>query len=153
MTSYIKNPKDFWTGIMYVGMGGAALMLSQNYTMGSTLRMGPGYFPTVLGSLLALVGLASIVRSVIKPGEQIAAFAWRGLALALGSVVLFGILVRGAGLAPAVVLMVLMSAFAHEKFKLVPSIVLAIGMALFSVLVFIKGLGVPLRILGTWFGN
>jgi putative tricarboxylic transport membrane protein len=121
--------------------------------MGTLLRMGPGYFPTVLGGLLVLIGIIVIVRSFFKHGEKIAPFAWKRLALALGSVVLFGLLVRGAGLALAIFILVLMSAFAHDKFKLAPSIILAISMALFSILVFIKGLGVPLRILGTWFGN
>ena len=153
MASIIKNPKDLWAGIMYTGLGGTAVIVSRSYSMGTLLRMGPGYFPTVLGGLLVLIGIIVIVRAFFKHGEKIAPFAWKRLALALGSVVLFGLLVRGAGLALAILILVLMSAVAHDKFKLAPSIILAISMALFSILVFIKGLGVPIRILGTWFGN
>jgi len=153
MTSRIKNPKDFWTGVMYVGLGGTAVMLSRSYTIGTAVRMGPGYFPTVLGGLLFLIGLIAMVRSFIAPGEKIAPFAWKGLVLALGAVLLFGFLIKGAGFAPAVFFLVLVSASAHEKFELVPAIVLAVGMTIFSVLIFITGLRVPMQTLGTWFGN
>ena len=61
MTSIIKNPKDFWTGVMYTGLGGIVVMLSRSYNFGSAVRMGPGYFPTVLGGLLFLIGWACLV--------------------------------------------------------------------------------------------
>ena len=60
--------------------------------------MGPGYFPTVLGSILALFGVVSIGRSFIRPGEAIAALAWRPLVLVLGAAVLFGLLLDRLGL-------------------------------------------------------
>ena len=59
----IKNGKDFWAGCMYIGFGAAFVIVAQNYSMGSALRMGPAYFPTWLGSLLVLLGIAVIVRS------------------------------------------------------------------------------------------
>jgi len=59
----IKNGKDFWAGWMYIGFGAMFLIVAQNYSMGSALRMGPAYFPTWLGSLLVLLGIAVVVRS------------------------------------------------------------------------------------------
>jgi hypothetical protein len=59
----IKNPKDFWTGIIYILFGGLAFWIAREYGFGSASRMGPGYFPTVLSSLLALFGVIALVRS------------------------------------------------------------------------------------------
>ena len=72
------------------------LWIGRDYPLGSSARMGPGYFPAVLGSLLALFGVVSIGRSFIRPGEPIDAIAWQPLVLVLGSVVLFGLLLRAA---------------------------------------------------------
>jgi hypothetical protein len=153
MQSFMKHPKDFWTGVLYLIFALIVVVVGQDYSMGTALRMGPGYFPTILGILLGIVGAAAIIRSFIKTGDKITPFAWGEIVLVLASVVLFGVLARRAGLVPAIVLMVLMSAYASAKFKWVPAIVLAVGMTVFSILVFTKGLGVPLPILGPWFGQ
>ena len=59
----IKNGKDFWAGLMYMGFGIFFMVIARNYTMGSALRMGPAYFPTWLGGLLTLLGLIVLIRS------------------------------------------------------------------------------------------
>jgi len=51
----IKNPEDFWAGIMFLGFGVLAVYISQDYPMGTAMRMGPGYFPTYLGALLIVL--------------------------------------------------------------------------------------------------
>ena len=71
----------------------------------------------------------------------------------IGSTLLFGFLVRSAGLIVALPLLVIMSAYASTRFRWGPTIVMAFGLTLFCVLVFIKGLGVPLPIIGSWFGG
>ncbi len=147
----IKHPKDFWTGVMYLAVGGTAALVSTRYGMGSTVRMGPGYFPTVLGLLLAVIGLVSLVRSFLHKGEAIAPFAWRALALVLGGIVLFGLLVTRAGLVPALLVLVVLSAWASAYFRLRTALVLAACATVFSVVVFVKALGVPLPVLGSWF--
>lgn len=153
MPSFIKHPKDFWSGAIYLAAGGAALYIGLDYPLGTALKMGPAYFPTILGGLLALVGAISVLRSFVKPGEAITPFAWKEVILVLASTVLFGVLMRGAGLAPAILLLVVVSAYASIKHRWGPSIALAIGMTVFSILVFVKGLGMPLPILGSWFGG
>ena len=70
----------------------------------------------------------------------------------LGSVVLFGVLVRGAGLVPSLILLVLTSAWASDKFKIKTALLLAVLTSVFSALVFVKGLGLPFAIVGPWFG-
>ncbi|MBI2313666.1 MAG: tripartite tricarboxylate transporter TctB family protein [Betaproteobacteria bacterium] len=153
MSSFIRHPKDFWAGVIYAALGIAAVILGRDYPMGSAFKMGPAYFPTVLGGLLALVGVIAVVRSFVKPGEAITPFAWKEVILVLAATVVFGVLLRGAGLVVALIVLVLASAYASVKFRWVPSIALAIGMTVFSILVFVKGLGVPLQILGSWFGG
>jgi putative tricarboxylic transport membrane protein len=152
MSAFIKHPKDFFAGLMYASTGIGAIMMAQEYTLGSSVRMGPGYFPTLLGAFLTLIGVVSMIRSFLHPGEAIKAFCWKEIFLVLGSVALFGVLVRGAGLAPSLMLMVLVSARASEKFKLGTALALAVASSVFSVLVFVKGLGLPLPIIGPWFG-
>lgn len=153
MASFIRHPKDFWTGAMYAGLGAAAIFLPRDYSMGSALRMGPAYFPSVIGGLLILLGVIALIRSFIVPGEKIEPFAWRELLLVLGAVVLFGVLLEGAGLIIATVILVVLGAYASIKFRWRSAVPLAAGLTAFSVLVFVKLLGVPLPILGTWLGQ
>lgn len=149
--SAIRNPKDFWAGLIYLSVGLGAFYIAQDYEMGSAVRMGPGYFPRVLSVLLALIGLTALVRSFIRPGEAIGRLAWREALLVLGATALFGVMVRGAGLALSLLALVLVSAYASRQFHLRSTVLLAVGLAIFSVLVFIKGLGIPLPLLGSWF--
>ena len=86
----IRNPRDFWSGVLFLLLGGAAVLLASRYPFGSTFKMGPGYFPTVLGALLALVGLVGMMRSTVRTGPALEAFHWRKLLIILGGVLLFG---------------------------------------------------------------
>ena len=152
MSSLIKHPKDFYAGLMYATIGAAAVLIARDYNLGSSVRMGPGYFPTILGCLLFIVGSISMVRGFTKRGEAIEAFAWRNLFLVLGSVVLFGLTVRGAGLLLSLILLVFVSAFASSEFKLKTTLILAVVSSSLSALIFAKWLGLPFAIFGTWFG-
>lgn len=120
--------------------------------MGTAGRMGPAYFPTALGVLLSLVGAASLVRSFFRPGEPIGKLYWRELSLVMVAVLLFGFLMRDAGLVPATLVLILVSSYAGQKFQLAKSVALAVGAALFAVGLFVKLLGLPMPIFGPWFG-
>jgi len=150
--SFIRHPKDFWTGIIFLFIGLAAIIIGRDYPMGSAGRMGPAYFPTVLGGMLALIGLIGVIRSFLRPGEAIGKFYIKEIVLILVAVLLFGFLVRGAGLVPAALVLILMSAYASPKFTWGASILLAVGLAVFAVVVFVKLLGLPMPILGPWLG-
>ena len=154
MTLRIRSPKDFGAGALYAAVGAAAVWLAQDYGLGSPSRMGAGYFPTLLGGLLVLVGVASLVRSFFTDGEPIGAIAWKGLALVTCATVLFGLLLRPAGLVPALVALILVSAAGSHRFRLEPrALALLVVLVAFCALVFGKGLGLPLPLLGTWFGG
>lgn len=153
MPSFIRNPKDFWTALIYIAIGLGSVFLARDYGMGTALRMGPGYFPSVLAGILTLIGIVSLVRSFVRPGEPVGAFALRAMALVLGATLLTGFLVRNAGLVVALPLLVLISAYASIKFRLPAALALAVGLTVFCVLVFVKGLGIPLPVFGPWFGG
>lgn len=153
MSSLIKHPKDFYAGLMYAAVGAGAVLIARGYNLGTSVRMGPGYFPTVLGGLLILVGAVSMIRAFIHEGDAIKSFAWKEIFLLLGSVILFGLLVRGAGLVISLIILVLVSAWASDKFKWKTAVLLAILTSVFSSLVFVKGLGLPFAIIGPWFAR
>lgn len=150
MHSAIRHPKDFWTGVIFLSFGLAAVVIALGYPLGTTSRMGPAFFPIVLGSLLALIGAIAIARAFMHDGEPVGRFYFKEIFLILGSVLLFGYLMRGAGLVPAVALLVLMSAFASARFHLGRTLLLAAGLAVFAVVVFVKLLGLPMPVIGPW---
>jgi hypothetical protein len=149
----IRSTRDFWTGAIYILIGLSAVLIAREYGMGSAVRMGPAYFPTILGIILMVVGAVALIRSFILPGTPIGAFAIKGLLLVISSVFLFGFIVREAGLLIALPLLVIISALASSQFRWVPTIVLAVGLTVFCALVFIEGLGVPLPLIGPWLGG
>lgn len=151
MNPIARNGKDFWAGVLFVAVGAAVIVLSQDYGMGSAGRMGPAFFPTVLSGLLIVIGTASIIRAFIKPGTAISRFAVKGLLLVTLSTLLFGLIVRGAGLLVALPLLVLISAYSSSRFRWPYALALALGVTVFCILVFRIGLGVPLPIVGDWF--
>jgi len=149
----IRSGKDFWTGLIYIFFGSSALIIARDYPMGTAIKMGPSYFPTVLSGLIIIIGIISLVRSFLKTGTPIGRFTFKGLALIIASTVLFGLLVRGTGLVIALPLLVIVSAYASKDFRWAPSLLMATGLTLFCIAVFLKGLGIPLPILGSWFGG
>jgi hypothetical protein len=151
MTSRVQNPKDFWTGMIYLAVGAGVIFIARNYSVGTASRMGPGYFPLALSGLLIIFGLAAVVRSFIVPGEPIGAFAWKPMVLVLGATALFGALISTLGLVIALLALVLVSAAASEKFRFDWRAVLGlVALIIFCSLVFVKGLGVPMPLFGPW---
>ena len=149
----IRSTKDFWTGVLYLFFGVTAILVARDYGMGTGGRMGPAYFPTVLGGLLAVVGVIAVIRSFITAGTPIGAFAFKGLILITVSVVLFAFIVRSAGLVVALPLLVIMSASASARFRWPVALIMAAVLAIFCILVFVQALGIPLPIRGPWLGG
>jgi len=149
----IRSTKDFWAGLIYLFFGLCTVVIARDYDTGTALRMGPAYFPMLLGYLLTLIGIISVVRSFISHGTPIGEIAFKGLFVIIGSVLLFGFLVRRTGLLIALPLLVMISASASDHFRWPPTLILAAGLTLFCVFVFLRGLGVPLPIWGSWFGG
>lgn len=142
----IKAPRDFWAGLMFIAFGVGFVWVAQNYQMGTSVRMGPAYFPTLLGALLAVLGLAIFVQSLLAAGPPVAKFYFRPLVLIVLATVLFGILLKPLGLVLAVAVLVGVGAFGGFEFKTKEVAILYVVLAIFSVWVFVKGLGLPIPV-------
>jgi len=151
----VKNQKDLGAGLLYIAFGAVGWYIARDYGMGQASRMGPGYFPTVLSVLLMAFGAAAVIRSFSgKEGEKIGKFNWKGVAYVCGATALFGFLLPTAGLIIALIALSIVSAAASHYFKFEWRAVGAlIVLVVFCALVFAKGLGVPMPLVGTWFGG
>ncbi|MCC6889575.1 MAG: tripartite tricarboxylate transporter TctB family protein [Hyphomicrobiales bacterium] len=142
----IRAPQDFWSGVLFIAFATVAIVVSRNYSLGTTARMGPGYFPLLLGVALGLIGVALIGRSLLIEGPRVGVIAARPLVAIALAVVLFGLLLPHVGLVAALLIVVGVAAFASRESKPVESVSLAIAIAIFSIAVFVYGLKLPLPV-------
>ncbi len=142
----LRNNKDFGAGLMFFGIGALAMYLARDYRYGTALRMGPGYYPSLLGGGLVLFGIIIMIKG-LRSSEKIrggmSANAWKATLILPLSLVLFGALVERAGLIPALVVLCIGSAAAGSQFKVVESLLLTMALTGVSVALFIWGLGLP----------
>jgi len=151
---HLRNPKDFWSGIMFAAIGFAFAIVVKvyEYPMGTASRMGPGYFPFVLGNALGILGLIILLKSLVTNGGVVSKFAWRPIAWILGGVIIFGLTVKMVGLALAIVTLVIIASFGGHEFKLKEQLIAAVILAAFSIGVFVYGLKLPFPIWPSFFG-
>lgn len=153
----IKSRKDFASGLMFMAIGSAFAIGATNYTIGSAARMGPAYFPLMLGILLTILGAGVVFFSLTrgrKDGAPIGPIAWRPLLFIIGANLLFGILLGGiqsagvpaTGLIGAIVVAVVVSSLAAARFRLRSTLVLAAVLAVGSYLVFVMGLNLQFQV-------
>ncbi len=140
----VRSPKDFWAGLIFVAIGVAFIVLAQAYRLGTMHRMGPAMFPTMVGALLAGLGVVIALRSLLVDGAPVPRFHARPIGVALAAIVLFGVVLQWLGLVIAVFALVMVGAYAARDVRPLENLVLAAAMALFSVAVFVWLLGLPL---------
>ena len=150
----IKSPQDFWAGLMFIGFGlFFAIVAQQNYQMGSAVRMGPAYFPTVLGGMLAVLGAIVMFDSFVLTGDKVAKFHFRPLLFVMVSSLAFAYLLKPLGLVLASIALIFVSAFGGHEFKWKEVAILSVVLVIFSVLVFVKGLTLPFPICPSFIDN
>jgi len=143
--------KDLLAGGTFVGFGLAFAIASSTYEVGTALRMGPGYFPLALGSLLVVLGILIAVKGfVAADSEEIGPVAWKALALLVAALLFFGFTVRGLGLVPALLVTVFLSALAGHRARVIPAVVIAGCLTVLSVLIFVIVLQLRLPYFGPW---
>ena len=143
----IKSPQDFWAGLMFIGFGVFFIVVALvYYQMGSAVRMGPAYFPVLLGGLLAVLGLVVLVDSVIEKGPPIAKFHFRPLLFIAASSLAFAYLLKPLGLVLASVALIFISAYGGHEFKWKEVAIMSVVLVIFAVLVFVKALSLPFPI-------
>jgi hypothetical protein len=155
----VRNWQDLASGLLFVGIGLAALAIGWNYPMGTATRMGPGYLPFVLSGLLSVLGLAIIAtnltfmpRKTREPSGQLSlrrevGAALRPMLFVSAALVTFAFLLPRMGLVVAVSTLVVLSAFADTRVRPVLTVILAVALSTLAVLIFVRGLGIPIR---TW---
>jgi len=142
----ITNPKDFWAGALFVAIGVGTIILGSRYTLGSAARMGPGYFPRILGILLIVLGAVLALRGTRTSGTRLPRFHWRPLVVVLGSVVLFGAIVNWMGVALSTVILIVAASAASREFRPREALIAGVLLATLAVGVFVIGLQLQLPI-------
>jgi hypothetical protein len=142
----VRHPKDFWSGLLFIAIGLFAILYGLKYTLGTAARMGPGYFPRILGILLILLGSILALRALRLDGPPLPRWKWRPTVVVLGSVVLFGAIVQWAGIALSTVILIVGSSAASSEFRPRESLIVGVVLAALAVGVFVIGLKLQLPI-------
>lgn len=150
MSAKPKDNTDIVTGLLLMATAGFFAWQGRDLEMGSSLRMGPGYFPMVLSGLLFVLGAVILVKAFGKPNEVIGKIAWRGILFILPAPVFFGLTVRGLGFVPALFIATLIASQASVRMRPLPALILAVTVTILSTLIFSYGLGLPFRRFGPW---
>jgi hypothetical protein len=144
--SVIRNPKDFFAGLIFVAFGIAAIVIGSGYPLGTAARMGPGYFPRILGTMLIVLGCALALRGLRLQGSAIPAWKWRPTLVVIGSVVLFGLIVTRVGLVFSTIILIVLSSAASQEFRPREAVISGILLSALAVGVFVLGLKLQLQI-------
>jgi hypothetical protein len=146
MAFHNRDRKDFDAGLMFIGIGAFFAIGAQYYPMGTAVRMGPAYFPTILGWLLMALGVIVFIRSFFVHGEPLPNTNYRPLILIIGSVVAFGLLLDKAGLAVASLVVMIIAAMGGWDFRWKEQLVNAVFLTALNIGVFYYGLGLPFKL-------
>jgi len=146
----VRSPKQLVAGLMFVGIGVTAIVIASNYTLGTAARMGPGYFPRILGILMIVLGAIIVLRSLRVSGPPLPGWKWRPVLVILGSVIVFGLVVNWLGLVFSTMLLIVLSSAASTEFRPKEAVISGVLLAALAVGVFIIGLKLQM---GIWPGS
>jgi hypothetical protein len=151
----IRNQKDFRAGVMFVAFGLFFAGFGATYSIGTAANMGPGYFPTALGVIVILLAIAILLKSLAPsaPAETAEPLYWRVLALILGPVVLFGLLLDFIGLIAALVVLIAIACYASHEFSWKATLATAGVLLAACLTVFVWGLKLQFQLWPAFIGN
>ena len=132
--------------MIFIFFGLAAMWLAQDYPMGTARRMGPAYFPKIVGGALVLFGFIISLRSLWSDGKPVRLPTLRPLIMIIGAVVAFALLLKPLGLVLALLVLILISCLGGSQFRLREVAILYIVLALIAVTFFVYGLGLPFNL-------
>jgi len=144
----IKSQKDFFSGLMFTVVGAGFAWGAVGYNVGTGARMGPGYFPLMLGIVLALLGGLIMFKALVvetEDGDKIGKWAWKPLFFIISANLLFGIMIGGLpsiglppmGLVAGIFALTIVASLAGETFKLKEVLILSAVLAVGSYLAFV----------------
>jgi len=146
----VKSPQDIGAGVVFLLIGGAGIYFGSDLTFGTAGRMGPGYFPMLLSGLIIVVGLAVGFQGLTIEGPPIDPVQLRPISFIIAAILIFGFLIERIGLALTAILLTIFAAYARPEVKLSETILLGVGLAMFTVVVFVYVLG---QALPAWWGR
>lgn len=151
----IKNHRDFWAGVMFAVFGLLFIVLSQQYPIGTSAKMGPGYFPTVLGGLMALLGVSICAGGLSGKAAalRVNRFDWKIIVVILVAVALFAVMLPRLGMVVSVVSLILLSSIASHEFRLRDTLVATVVLVLIAYGVFVWGLELQFPVLPPFLTN
>lgn len=154
---HIHHKQDFWSGILFIAAGAFFIYFAQEHDMGTASRMGPAYFPTVLGGLLsalgalvALRGLLPITSTASAESGDVEPVQWRVLLLVLGSVLVFSLLLPFCGLMAALAAMIIIAALADPSSRFKEVLVLIVVLDVLAYVIFVWGIGMHVAVWPEW---
>lgn len=153
MPGFIKNPKDFFAGILFLVIVAIFGWGLRELPIGTAFRMGPGYFPMVLLIILTGLGVAILINGLRTKGEPLGTIPWRGLVMITAPIVFFGATLKGLGLIASLGITVFTTTLASREWGVLYAIGTTFVLVVFSWLVFVKGLGLPISLRGPWIGG
>ncbi|MBK5206394.1 MAG: tripartite tricarboxylate transporter TctB family protein [Polaromonas sp.] len=147
----IKSQKDFFSGLMFMGVGVLFAAGAMSYNVGAAARMGPGYFPLMLGVLMTLIGAAITFKALVvetEGGDKVGKWAWKPLFFIISANVAFGILLAGLpsiklpamGMIIAIYALTFIASMAETGWKFRNTFILATVLAVGSYLAFVLAL-------------
>jgi hypothetical protein len=143
----LRNGKHLWAGLLFLAIGTFVAEQSLQYPLGTASHMGPGFFPLCGGILLALLGLATVLQTISRGGDEpVGAIDLLPILFLMGGVVVFALLIETAGLVPAVTALVLLSSYSRLLKKPLEVIATAVFVSVLSVILFIYVLKLPFAI-------
>ena len=138
----IRNHRDFWSGVLFIVTGLLFVVLSRQYQLGTAAKMGPGYFPTILGALMAVLGLMILAGSMAKRAQplKIERVDFKAILLVLVAVAVYALTLPKLGFIVALFLLIGISSIASHEFSWKTTVISSVVLLVFSWLVFVKGL-------------
>ena len=146
----VKSPQDLGAGVVLTLIGLAGFYFGSDLAFGTAARMGPGYFPMLLSVLIIAIGLMVGGRGLTIAGPPIEPVQLRPILFIIAAILVFGFLIEAIGLALTAVVLTVLAAYARREVNLRETILLGVGLAVFTVVVFVSVLGQPLP---AWWGR
>ena len=157
----IKSQKDFFSGLVFMAVGGAFAWGATSYTIGTGARMGPGYFPLMLGVLLTILGAVVAFKALVietEDGQKIGKWIWRPVGYIVAANLAFGVLLGGLpaihlpamGMVIAIVALTLIAAKAGTEFILKEILILSLILVVGSYVTFILLLKLQIQVWPTF---
>jgi len=144
----MRLTKDLLSGLMFLAFGAGAAVIAHGYNFGTPARMGSGFFPVVIGVIIAIMGLVLIVRSLLKPAsdEAVGEFQFRPLVFISAAIVIFGVLIEDAGLIASLAALIVVARLAGREGSLLELALMVAVLIAIAVGIFVYGLNIRLKL-------